>query len=132
MHRLSLAVLGDQGHLQTTLLCLLSAPKQASQCLRRNPLVCPPALPLFCKRTYSSLHTSWLGLCSAFPAQDPTGLSCSFLLFPGKFAIRADKKSNPVVKTVKSVGMIAGGTGKGWNTDGAVVGWGVGVGEGLW
>uniref|UniRef100_A0A8C2LFH4 NADH-cytochrome b5 reductase n=1 Tax=Cricetulus griseus TaxID=10029 RepID=A0A8C2LFH4_CRIGR len=29
----------------------------------------------------------------------------------GKFAIRADKKSNPVVRTVKSVGMIAGGTG---------------------
>lgn len=40
----------------------------------------------------------------------------------GKFAIRADKKSNPVVRTVKSVGMIAGGTGKGWNPDGAVVG----------
>uniref|UniRef100_A0A7N5P059 NADH-cytochrome b5 reductase n=1 Tax=Ailuropoda melanoleuca TaxID=9646 RepID=A0A7N5P059_AILME len=29
----------------------------------------------------------------------------------GKFAIRPDKKSNPVIKTVKSVGMIAGGTG---------------------
>lgn len=29
----------------------------------------------------------------------------------GKFAIRADKKSSPVVRTVKSVGMIAGGTG---------------------
>lgn len=34
------------------------------------------------------------------------------LLFsPGKFAIRPDKKSDPVIKTVKSVGMIAGGTG---------------------
>ncbi|CAO2601442.1 NADH-cytochrome b5 reductase 3 [Lemmus lemmus] len=31
--------------------------------------------------------------------------------FLGKFAIRPDKKSNPVVRTVKSVGMIAGGTG---------------------
>lgn len=59
----------------------------------------------------SYLHSSWLGLCGVFPALDPTGLSCSFLLFPGKFAIRADKKSNPVVRTVKSVGMIAGGTG---------------------
>uniref|UniRef100_A0ABI7YQB8 NADH-cytochrome b5 reductase n=1 Tax=Felis catus TaxID=9685 RepID=A0ABI7YQB8_FELCA len=29
----------------------------------------------------------------------------------GKFAIRPDKKSNPVIKTAKSVGMIAGGTG---------------------
>uniref|UniRef100_A0A3Q1LZ18 NADH-cytochrome b5 reductase n=2 Tax=Bos TaxID=9903 RepID=A0A3Q1LZ18_BOVIN len=29
----------------------------------------------------------------------------------GKFAIRPDKKSDPVIKTVKSVGMIAGGTG---------------------
>uniref|UniRef100_A0A8D1GZB2 cytochrome-b5 reductase n=1 Tax=Sus scrofa TaxID=9823 RepID=A0A8D1GZB2_PIG len=29
----------------------------------------------------------------------------------GKFAIRPDKKSSPVIKTVKSVGMIAGGTG---------------------
>ncbi|XP_056653456.1 NADH-cytochrome b5 reductase 3 isoform X2 [Monodelphis domestica] len=29
----------------------------------------------------------------------------------GKFAIRPDKKSEPAVKTVKSVGMIAGGTG---------------------
>uniref|UniRef100_A0A2K6S0V8 cytochrome-b5 reductase n=1 Tax=Saimiri boliviensis boliviensis TaxID=39432 RepID=A0A2K6S0V8_SAIBB len=29
----------------------------------------------------------------------------------GKFAIRPDKKFNPVIKTVKSVGMIAGGTG---------------------
>ncbi|XP_010632699.1 NADH-cytochrome b5 reductase 3 [Fukomys damarensis] len=29
----------------------------------------------------------------------------------GKFAIRPDKKSSPVVKTAKSVGMIAGGTG---------------------
>ncbi|KAJ8791774.1 hypothetical protein J1605_020496 [Eschrichtius robustus] len=29
----------------------------------------------------------------------------------GKFAIRPDKKSNPVITTVKSVGMIAGGTG---------------------
>uniref|UniRef100_G3TE03 NADH-cytochrome b5 reductase n=1 Tax=Loxodonta africana TaxID=9785 RepID=G3TE03_LOXAF len=29
----------------------------------------------------------------------------------GKFAIRPDKKSNPIIKTVKSVGMIAGGTG---------------------
>lgn len=132
MHGLSLAVLGDQGHLQTTLLCLLSAPKQASQCLSGNPLVCPPVLPLFRERTYSSLHTSWLGLCSAFPAQDPTGLSCSYLLFSGKFAIRADKKSNPIVRTVKSVGMIAGGTGKGWNPDGAVVGRSVGVGGGLW
>eukprot|EP00069_Balaena_mysticetus_P007019 bmy_01037T0 len=33
------------------------------------------------------------------------------LLSPGKFAIRPDKKSNPVITTVKSVGMIAGGTG---------------------
>lgn len=33
------------------------------------------------------------------------------LLSPGKFAIRPDKKSDPVIKTVKSVGMIAGGTG---------------------
>lgn len=30
----------------------------------------------------------------------------------GKFAIRPDKKSSPIVKTVKSVGMIAGGTGR--------------------
>ncbi|KAK2121024.1 NADH-cytochrome b5 reductase 3 [Saguinus oedipus] len=37
------------------------------------------------------------------------GLTPSFS--PGKFAIRPDKKSNPVIKTVKSVGMIAGGTG---------------------
>ncbi|XP_044533461.1 NADH-cytochrome b5 reductase 3 [Gracilinanus agilis] len=29
----------------------------------------------------------------------------------GKFAIRPDKKSEPAIKTVKSVGMIAGGTG---------------------
>ncbi|EAW73271.1 cytochrome b5 reductase 3 [Homo sapiens] len=29
----------------------------------------------------------------------------------GKFAIRPDKKSNPIIRTVKSVGMIAGGTG---------------------
>ncbi|EPY88527.1 NADH-cytochrome b5 reductase 3-like isoform 2 [Camelus ferus] len=29
----------------------------------------------------------------------------------GKFAIRPDKKSNPVIKTAKCVGMIAGGTG---------------------
>lgn len=29
----------------------------------------------------------------------------------GKFAVRADKKSEPVIRNVKSVGMIAGGTG---------------------
>ncbi|XP_071075195.1 NADH-cytochrome b5 reductase 3 isoform X2 [Dasypus novemcinctus] len=29
----------------------------------------------------------------------------------GKFAIRPDKKSSPAIKTVKSIGMIAGGTG---------------------
>eukprot|EP00069_Balaena_mysticetus_P006099 bmy_18565T0 len=29
----------------------------------------------------------------------------------GKFSICADRKSNPVIKTVKSVGMFAGGTG---------------------
>lgn len=39
------------------------------------------------------------------------GLPFSSLLSAGKFAIRPDKKSNPVIKTVKSVGMIAGGTG---------------------
>ncbi|KAL0625472.1 NADH-cytochrome b5 reductase 3 [Plecturocebus cupreus] len=37
-----------------------------------------------------------------------------WLCVDGKFAIRPDKKSNPVIKTVKSVGMIAGGTGT-WN-----------------
>lgn len=82
-------------------------------------------------RTDSYLHSSWLGLCGVFPALDPTGLSCSFFLFPGKFAIRADKKSNPVVRTVKSVGMIAGGTGKGQNPGRAVVDQNVGVGGGM-
>lgn len=42
--------------------------------------------------------------------------------FPGKFAIRPDKKSNPVIKTVKSVGMIAGGTGM--KAQGTQTGWG--------
>lgn len=66
-------------------------------------------------RANSCLHSDWLWLCGVFPAQDPTGLSCSFHISSGKFAIRADKKSSPVVRTVKSVGMIAGGTGKGRN-----------------
>lgn len=54
------------------------------------------------------------------------------LLSPGKFAIRPDKKSDPVVKTVKSVGMIAGGTGM-WTWSPAPVpggrSWGQGVGR---
>ena len=32
-------------------------------------------------------------------------------LCSGEFAIRSDKKSPPVIRKVKSVGMIAGGTG---------------------
>lgn len=56
---------------------------------------------------------------------------------PGKFAIRPDKKSNPVIKTAKSVGMIAGGTGT-WTRSPSrspqwvdVVGGGQGVGRGI-
>jgi len=33
------------------------------------------------------------------------------VLCSGEFAIRSDKKSPPVIRKVKSVGMIAGGTG---------------------
>lgn len=44
---LSLAVLRGQGHLQATLLCLLSVPKQISQRLSRHPPMCPPVLTLF-------------------------------------------------------------------------------------
>lgn len=40
-------------------------------------------------------------------------LSPDPLLLTGKFAIRPDKKSSPVIKTAKAVGMIAGGTGSG-------------------
>lgn len=35
-----------------------------------------------------------------------------FLYLKGVFEIKADKKSPPVVKKVKRIGMIAGGTGK--------------------
>ncbi|KAB1270512.1 NADH-cytochrome b5 reductase 3 [Camelus dromedarius] len=45
-------------------------------------------------------------LCGVFESQ-----ASPLLLSPGKFAIRPDKKSNPVIKTAKCVGMIAGGTG---------------------
>lgn len=38
-------------------------------------------------------------------------LSLSLSLSPGKFAIRPEKKAEPVTKEVKYVGMIAGGTG---------------------
>ncbi|NXL22059.1 NB5R3 reductase, partial [Setophaga kirtlandii] len=43
----------------------------------------------------------------------PSGLLVVFHLFlsSGKFAIRPEKKAEPVTKTVKYVGMIAGGTG---------------------
>jgi len=34
-----------------------------------------------------------------------------YLWTSGSFAIRADKKSSPVLRKVKKVGMIAGGTG---------------------
>lgn len=39
-------------------------------------------------------------------------MNYSINISAGSFAIRPDKKSDPVMKTAKHVGMIAGGTGK--------------------
>ena len=36
---------------------------------------------------------------------------CCCVCYLGNFAIRPDKKSSPVLRKVKKVGMIAGGTG---------------------
>lgn len=111
---LPLAVLGgDQVHLQTQ-----CPPKLASQCLSGNPAhLCP----LFSMEIsfeqgpgFQSSTPNCPGVCGVLPARTPQGFAASItVLFLGKFAIRADKKSNPVVRTVKSVGMIAGGTGEG-------------------
>lgn len=66
---------GDQVHLQTGLLCLLGAPKPASQCLSGYLPLLPPVLSPSHERTH--LHrTIWLGLCGLLPVLDPTGLSC--------------------------------------------------------
>lgn len=39
-------------------------------------------------------------------------MNYSINISAGSFAIKPDKKSDPVMKTAKHVGMIAGGTGK--------------------
>lgn len=41
-----------------------------------------------------------------------TKLICLLGVSTGAFAIKAEKKAEPVIKTAKQVGMIAGGTGK--------------------
>jgi hypothetical protein len=41
-----------------------------------------------------------------------TKLICLLGVLTGAFAIKAEKKAEPVIKTSKQVGMIAGGTGK--------------------
>lgn len=107
----------DQVQLQTGLLCLLGAPKPASQCLSGYLPLRPAVLSPSHERTH--LHRTILaGAVWSSPCAGPHRaqlLQSPIFPFLGKFAIRADKKSNPVVRTVKSVGMIAGGTGKGWS-----------------
>lgn len=79
--------------------------------IRVGPVSHRPCLPLPGWR--------WMvGACTSDPLSGqvlqpirPPDTASPLLLSPGKFAIRPDKKSNPVIKTVKSVGMIAGGTG---------------------